>query len=311
MTAAKSLSSLDVEPTYVTAAAAYVTHRIVRLARCAHPSCQMTGTAIPVGATSAARSTSGRLEAQTVAVRTLDADTRARAFALFQHAYEGADRSRFERDLAEKQLVILLRDRSSRELKGFSTVLLREVRTRRGPGTVVFSGDTVIDRAYWGQKNLQLAFAKLLITLKLRSPHRRLYWFLISKGWRTYLLLANAFVRAVPRFDTEDDRELRRMLDAHASARFGPQYDAERGIIRYATPHERVRTGLAPVAPDLLDNPHVRFFVERNPGHADGDELACLAEVRAIDLMKLGARFSARALRKQTLWPNAAARSFR
>ena len=26
-----------------------------------------------------------------------------------------------------------------------------------------------------------------------------------------------------------------------------------------------------------LHDPHVRFFVERNPGHARGDELCCLA----------------------------------
>jgi hypothetical protein len=256
----------------------------------------MTGTAIQVGGARVARPASGRLEAHTLPVAALDAAIRAKAFALFQHAYEGADRTRFERDLDEKQLVILLRDRLSGELKGFSTVLLRDVSTRAGRATVVFSGDTVIDREYWGQKHLQLAFTRLLVTLKLRSPHRGLYWFLISKGWRTYLLLANAFVRAVPRWDGADDRELRRILDAQASARFGPQYDPDRGIIRYTIPHERVRTGLAPVSDELMSNPHIRFFVERNPGHAEGDELACLAEVRVTDLMKLGLRFSTRAV---------------
>ena len=264
----------------------------------------MTGTAIPVSTTTTSRpaypKAGGRLDARTVAAHTLDPETRAKAFALFQHAYEGADRARFERDLAEKQLIILLRDTLTRDLKGFSTVLLREVATRRGPATVIFSGDTVIDREYWGQKQLQLAFSQLLLTLKLRSPRRRLYWFLISKGWRTYLLLANAFARAVPRYDVPDDKELRRILDAQATARFGPQYDAEYGVIRYATPHERVRTGLAPAAGEVLRNPHVRFFIERNPGHAEGDELACLAEVRTIDLIKLGARFTVRALRRPT-----------
>src|SRR5919109_132834 len=112
----------------------------------------MMGTAIPVGtAATAARSSTRRLQALTVSVASLDAATRAEAFALFQHAYEGADRARFDRDLAEKQLVILLSDRESAELKGFSTVLHREVVTSRGPATLVFSGDTVIDRAYWGQ----------------------------------------------------------------------------------------------------------------------------------------------------------------
>jgi len=28
-----------------------------------------------------------------------------------------------------------------------------------------------------------------------------------------------------------------------------------------------------------LQNPHIRFFTEKNPCHGMGDELACLAEV--------------------------------
>ena len=125
------------------------------------------------------------LVARTIAIRELDAATRDAAFALFRGAYEGTSRERFEHDFAEKQHVILLHDRESGALKGFSTVLVRAVDSPRGPATVVFSGDTVIDREYWGQKQLQLAFARLLARLKLAAPARPLYWLLISKGYRT------------------------------------------------------------------------------------------------------------------------------
>src|SRR3954466_16002284 len=125
------------------------------------------------------------LVARALAVGDLDEATRDAAFLLFRAAYEGTSRERFEHDLAEKQHVILLHDRESGTLKGFSTVLVRQVMTERGPGTLVFSGDTVIDRNYWGQKQLQLAFARLLATLKLRAPLRPLRWFLLSKGYRT------------------------------------------------------------------------------------------------------------------------------
>src|SRR5205823_11279599 len=104
---------------------------------------------------------------------------------------------------------------------------------RFGRATVVFSGDTVIDRNYWGQKQLQLAFARLVVTLKLRAPWRPLYWFLVSKGYRTYLLLANSFPRAIPRFDY-DDGALRAMLDLVAAQRFGMQNDPATSLVRYA-----------------------------------------------------------------------------
>lgn len=243
----------------------------------------------------------GSLTARTVAVPTLDGQTRADAFALFQSAYAATDRARFERDLAEKQLVILLHDRAAGRLRGFSTLLVRTVETARGSASVVFSGDTVIDKEYWGQKQLQREFCKLLVRLKLRRPHRPLYWFMISKGYRTYLLLAHAFPRAVPRHDRSDLPHLRTVLDRLATERFGPEYDAPSGLVRYATPHERVRAEIAPVEASLLANPHIRFFVERNPGHVNGDELACLAEVRARDLARVAFWIAlARARRRRT-----------
>ncbi|HEU0298474.1 MAG TPA: hypothetical protein VFR37_03450 [Longimicrobium sp.] len=229
-----------------------------------------------------------RLRASIVAPRAIDAATLDAAFALFRAHYDGADRERFEHDLGEKQRVILLRDERG-ALRGFSTVLQREVRVGGRTVTMVFSGDTVIDRACWGQKRLQSAFAGLLLRLRLLHPRRPLYWFLISKGWRTYLLMANHFPRAVPRWDLPDPPELRAALDQLAAERFGAEYDAAAGIVRYATPHERVRDGVAPIDGALLANPHVRFFVQRNPGHDRGDELACLAQVRLRDLARVAA----------------------
>jgi hypothetical protein len=230
-----------------------------------------------------------RLVATAVPRATLDAQTITEAFTLFEASYAGADRARFERDLAEKQLVILLRDTASQALKGFSTVLIQPAPNGHA-GTVVFSGDTVIDRDYWGQKQLQTAFARVILSVKLRSPTQPVYWFLISKGYRTYLLLANNFPTSVPRVDRHDEPTLGALLDAVASARFGAQYDRASRVIRLDGAHDRVREGTAPLTAELLDNPHVRFFAERNPGHASGDELACLAHVRLRDLARAVSR---------------------
>jgi hypothetical protein len=239
-----------------------------------------------------------RLTGSTVAVRELDKAARRAAFALFAAAYEGADWPRFQADLDEKQHVILMHDRQTRELKGFSTVNVRVEETERGKAIVVFSGDTVIDRDYWGQKQLHKQFSLLLLRLQIRNPLRPVYWFLVSKGYKTYLTLINSCPVSIPRYERSDDPRMRRLLDRLATARFGAAYQVSTGIALNVA-HERVRTGLSPIDESALSNPHVRYFVERNPGHARGDELACLALARKRDAARTAIRVTVARLRRR------------
>jgi hypothetical protein len=230
-----------------------------------------------------------RLQGRTVAVRNLDESTRRTAFGLFARAYEGADWPRFLSDLEEKQHVILMRDLQTGELKGFSTVSVRVEATDRGKAIIVFSGDTVIDRDYWGQKVLHRQLSLLFLRVQLQNPLRPVYWFLVSKGYKTYLGLINNFPISIPRHERPDDPWMRRLLDRLAGARFGSTYDDSTGIAVNVA-HERVRQGLAPIDASALANPRVLFFVERNPGHARGDELACLGLVRRRDAARIALR---------------------
>lgn len=223
------------------------------------------------------------LRATVVAVTAVDAQTRLQAWELFEAAYAGADRERFEADFSAKHRVILLRAADG-SLQGFSTVHLASL--HGGAGTLVFSGDTVIAPAYWGTKVLQRAFAALLAGEKLRRPARPLYWFLVSKGYKTYLMLAHAFPKAVPRREGTADAVLQGVLDEVARTRFGGAYDPASGVIRHPSGHEAVREGLCPVDERARRDPDAAFFLVRNPGHGDGDELACLARVRLRDVLR-------------------------
>jgi hypothetical protein len=228
----------------------------------------------------------GRLVAHTVPVRSLDRTTVDIAFDLFASLYLGADRTRFEEDLSEKQLVILLRDASDGTLRGFSTVRLDDVAYGRRRARLVYSGDTAIHPAYWGQKCLQRAFSMVLVREKLRHPTRPLLWFLISKGYKTYLLLVNHFPRALPRVDHPGHPRLQETLRRVACSRFGDAFNETTGVISYDSPRERVRRDVAPIDRPLLSDPHVAFFAARNPGYDRGDELACLAHVRPVDPLR-------------------------
>jgi hypothetical protein len=244
----------------------------------------------PSPAPGIAPSPRGRLVARTVPVTSLDRATTAAAYRLFASLYEGTDRARFERDLSEKQLIVLLHDRNDRTLQGFSTIHVGDVVHRGRPATLVYSGDTAIHPAYWGQKRLQREFSRVLLRQKLRHPTRPLLWFLISKGYKTYLLLTHHFPTSIPRYDRPLDSEMQATLDDVALRRFGTAYNPGRGIVTHPTPRERVRRDVAPLGGPLLNDPHVSFFAARNPGHANGDELACLAEIHLVDPVRIIAR---------------------
>jgi hypothetical protein len=209
---------------------------------------------------------------------------RAQMLALMQLCYAGVSAERFARDLAEKQYVILLFVRRTGELAGFSTLRVAEELLDGRPVEVTYSGDTVIHPDWWGQKELQVQFARFMMSRKLRRPLSPMLWLLLSGGYKTYLLAVNNFPRTVPRYDWEAPPERVAFLRTVATRWFGAQYDAERGTLRFEGKHYRVRDGIAPIDREARAHPHIAFFAEHNPGHVEGEELVCLVEIRVADL---------------------------
>jgi len=199
-------------------------------------------------------------------------------FALYTTYFATGDRVTFERDLAEKEWVILLCDEDG-AIAGFSTLMRMHV----CGATVFFSGDTIVARHRWGSLDLPRLWAQHVFAHAGAST----YWFLISSGYRTYRFLPLFFREFYPR-----ERGMKPLLDAIATTKFGESYDPATGVIRLATPAP-LRDGISDPA-ERLHDPDVRFFVEANPGHANGDELACLVRVGADNLTRAGLRMIGR-----------------
>lgn len=236
----------------------------------------------------------GRLGAETVEVPGLDGATRERMWALYSAHYERVDEGRFFADLDGKHHAILLRDLASEELHGFSTLRVDTVETAGRRYRIVYSGDTIITDDYQRQTALHREFVRYIMRVAGKSRGLPVYWFLISKGYRTYLLLSRNFNEYWPRVDRAMPGEMVTLRDTLALERFGEAYDAARGVLRFDPPGPRLRDGVAPVTAGALAAEDVRFFVESNPGHADGDELCCLGRVD----LALAASYAWRLVRK-------------
>ena len=217
------------------------------------------------------------LVGQLLSVAALSHSQRRRMYGLMDQHYVNVQPETFEADLAEKQWVILLTDPVTDELCGFSTQRLLTVEANGVAVTALFSGDTIIARDKWGESALPHVWGQLALSLIDEHSEGPLYWFLISKGYKTYRFLPLFFREFYPRYDRATPREARTIIDALAGSRWADLYDSCAGVIRATAAKDRLRPGIADVTDARLRDAHVRFFRDQNPGFADGDELCCLA----------------------------------
>lgn len=209
-------------------------------------------------------------------------------YRLLDRHFLGVERDRFLTDLAEKNWVLLLEETPGR-LVGFSTLLLYEDRVRGGRDTVVYSGDTIVDPAAWGSPALARSWIRGVRRLHERRDAGRLWWLLITSGFRTYRFLPVFCRRFYPHHAASSTDALRARRDRLARRRFGDRYDPGSGIVRFARP-QRLRPGLVEIPASRRGDPHVTLFARLNPGHAEGDELVCLAELGDANLTRAGFR---------------------
>ena len=234
----------------------------------------------------------------------LTAEERARMLALMQLCYDNVDPVRFLFDLENKRDVIVLVDPArAGAIMGFSTVRIAEETLAGRRVDILFSGDTVIHPDCWGAKALQWGFLEYTLRHKVKNPLRPLYWLLLSKGYKTYLLLTNNFPSAFPRRGAVPAGSLRALRDRVASAWWGSAFEGEAEIVRFHDARDRVRTGVAALDPATLAHPDVAFFLAKNPRWAEGDELVCFAEID----FALAARWLKKTVRR-AVWRSSAGR---
>ncbi|MDC0255157.1 hypothetical protein OAK75_09660 [Bacteriovoracales bacterium] len=220
----------------------------------------------------------GRLKAKVVSLEDVTLPERAKMFRLYKRYYANSERDKFQKDLLSKDKVILLHSIKDNELQGFST--LKHVALTLSNGKDVrgiFSGDTIIEKAYWGDKALNMAFSLYLFKEKYKRPFDPLYWFLISKGFKTYLLLANNFPNYYPSVDCETPSEMSEIMDSFSISNFPKAYNKERKTLSFGSGYDHLKSSVAPIDDVLISkNKKVAYFVEKNPNWQVGEELVCL-----------------------------------
>jgi hypothetical protein len=214
---------------------------------------------------------------------------RAEMLDLFNQHFDGVTLEQFQRDLAEKNAVLTLRDAATNALAGFSTMLVYETCVDGSPISVVCSGDTIVDPSAWSSAALPREWIAAVNRLRRDYPNGPYYWLLLTSGFRTYRLLSTFWQRFYPRHDQLTPPGQLHLMNELATERFGDRYDRAAGVVRFDRP-QMLKAHLAGIPPERLSDAHIACFARRNPGHARGDELVCLCELSEDNLTRAGRR---------------------
>jgi hypothetical protein len=214
---------------------------------------------------------------------------KTKMFGLLTQHFDGVTPEQFARDLAEKNLALLLERDDA--LVGFSSLQAYTTTFEGEAINVIYSGDTIVTPGAWGTTALPRAWVAGVESLRAKLPPARCFWLLLTSGFRTYRFLPVFWREFFPRFDHVMPGVTRRMLEQLAKERFGNQFHPDTGVVRFAKP-QRLKNGLEEIPEGRGRDPHISFFFSRNPGHAKGDELVCLTELGAENLTPAGRRMS-------------------
>lgn len=202
--------------------------------------------------------------------------------------FDSVNPRQFAADLAGKNWVVLVRD-ASNTLVGFSTMSVRPMELEGKRSTVVYSGDTIVAPGAWSMMALPRAWLWAIRSICGRGEDAPVYWLLITSGFRTYRFLPTFWREFYPRHDAPTPVAIQQRMRRVAGELFEDQFDPASGIVRLRHPSP-LKPELARVPAERLGDPHVRFFLERNPGHARGDELVSIADLSVNNLSAAGRR---------------------
>lgn len=225
----------------------------------------------------------------------LGADLEDQLYAIYRASSHSLDRESFKRRiLPPGDVRVALFEGRGGELAGFSAAHILRAGVGGRQHAVFAAGVYILPGYRGGAASAIFGFTEAM-RFKLREPRTPLWYVSMTSTPAVYALFARTARRFYPRRDVETPPEVEALVLASAAAR---------GLEAVAGDPWLVQSFVRPRDPDrvrrarsLTGDPDVSFFVERNPGYADGEGTALLV---AIPLQPADIAFGlARAAREQ------------
>jgi hypothetical protein len=207
------------------------------------------------------------------------ATTQQRMFELMRSNYDFMTKDNFLADLNQKQYVGLLYDKEQ-TVQGFTTYAINPQNCGTSEYNILFSGDTIIAPEHWGSHELTRGFCKSVGQFMAWDIHKKWYWYLLSKGHRTYMYLPLFFEAYYPSVaPSSSDNLLAAIADAVSQCLYPKYWQKELGILKFDTKIGQLTPKLAEATFQKAKKQHVAFFLKKNPQFYEGEELVCITDL--------------------------------
>lgn len=207
-------------------------------------------------------------------------------FKVFCRYYENTTLDQFVQDLGKKTGAFVVRRETDDAIVGFSTLgiysMVVDGRKVRG----FFSGDTIVEKEYWGAGAINNAFLKRLLIEAIKDPFTAQYWFLISKGYKTFLLLSRNFPEYYPRPQAQagkDEGHMKNIVQAYCEKLFPGVLDQQNMLLDFGVGANCLKSDITPISDDMRQDKDIAFFQDCNPGWERGCELPCLGRADLLN----------------------------
>jgi len=177
-------------------------------------------------------------------------------YDIYASYYENTSLDIFLNDLSKKSGVILVSRKADDKIVGFSTQTFFDIKV--------------------DGKRVRGTFYRRLIIERIKRPFTPFYWFLISKGYKTYLLLTNNFYNYYPNVNGKDEK-YRRITEQYCEQLFPEYFDKDKMLLDFGQSYVRLKGDVAEITPELKSaSKHIAFFEKVNPSWRRGTEVPCI-----------------------------------
>ncbi len=183
----------------------------------------------------------------------------------------------FHKIINSYQIVATFRERLDGSLRGIHLLGRNEVERNGKKITIIKLGLAFFEKQYQGGPYFYLVLIYHWLKELILHPRTPIYVIGKTYSYKSYLACLNYCNEAYPVYNKVTPELEKSLLNDFAdSIRFpGEKYNPETFILERELTH--LKSHVAGITPEDMENPHVNFFAEQNPGWSKGHCMICIA----------------------------------